>query len=40
MIRDYGWRVGCPAAGVTGAGVGSGEWFGKKFASPGRNSIL
>jgi hypothetical protein len=28
MIRAYGWRAGCPAAGVTDAGVGSGEWFG------------
>lgn len=28
MIRAYGWRGGCPASGVTDAGVGSGEWFG------------
>jgi hypothetical protein len=25
MIRDYGWRGGGAAAGVTEAGVGSGE---------------
>jgi hypothetical protein len=25
MIRDYGWRGSCPAAGVTDAGIGSGE---------------
>ena len=28
MIRAYGWRGGCPATGVTDAGVGSGDWFG------------
>ena len=28
MIRDYGWYAGCLAAGVTDAGVGSGDWFG------------
>jgi hypothetical protein len=28
MIRAYGWRVGCSAAGVTDAGVGSVGWFG------------
>src|ERR1035438_4896184 len=28
MIRDYGWRVGGSAAGVTAAGVGSGDWLG------------
>jgi hypothetical protein len=32
MIRDYGWRGGCPAAGVTDAGVGSGEWLGSGSA--------
>src|ERR1035438_8999819 len=25
MIRDYGWRGGCPAAGVTDAGEGAGQ---------------
>jgi hypothetical protein len=28
MIRAYGWRGGCPAAGVKDAGVGSVEWLG------------
>ena len=28
LIRAYGWRVGCAAAGVTDAGVGSVDWFG------------
>ena len=31
MIRDYGWRGGCAAAGVTDAGIGSGEWLGRIF---------
>jgi hypothetical protein len=31
MIRDYGWRGGCPATGVTDAGIGSGDWFGTFF---------
>jgi hypothetical protein len=34
MIRDYGWRGGCLAAGVTDAGVGSGEWFGDMLSKP------
>jgi hypothetical protein len=33
MIRAYGWRVGCPAAGVPGGGVGSVEWFGSLKSS-------
>jgi hypothetical protein len=28
LIRDYGWRAGCPATGMTGVGVGSVDWFG------------
>ena len=27
LIRAYGWRGGCPATGVTDAGVGSGDWL-------------
>jgi hypothetical protein len=26
-IRDYGWRGGCPAAGVAEDGFGSGAWL-------------
>jgi hypothetical protein len=28
VSRDYGWRDGCEAAGVTAMVVGSSAWFG------------
>ena len=28
MIHAYGWRGGCPATGVTDAGVESDDWLG------------